>query len=381
MRLMGFEIQRPAHETEQARLLDWVAEAHGRARGRLEGLGADAQSQHAARIRRLLDRVGCGPDKIHRRGHVLRDVHVPPRDAEIYDLEAHPAGQGTAARSRVYAREVTRYFHEAYAAVTVPPSDLVHVTCTGYASPSAAQSMVAARGWGELTRVTHAYHMGCYAAFPALRMAAGALSLPRALASPRPARVDIVHTELCSLHFDPSVHTLEQLVVQSLFADGFIRYSLVPDDRGPGLQVLAVDEQLLGGSAGAMAWELGDHGMRMTLSTEVPELLAGSVCAFVLRLLERAGLDARGGMGDVIFAVHPGGPKIIDRISTVLELRDSQVAASRQVLAELGNMSSATLPHVWARLIADPTIAPGTVVVSLAFGPGLTLAGALLRRT
>lgn len=381
MRLTGFEIQRPPYETEQARLLDWVAEAHGRARGRLEGLGADAQAQHAARVRRLLERVGCGPDKIHRRGHVVRDIDVPPGDAEIYDLAAHPAGMGTAARSRVYAREVTRYLDEAYAAVTEPPSELVHVTCTGYVSPSAAQSMVASRGWGELTRVTHAYHMGCYAAFPALRIAAGALGLPRPLASRRPARVDIVHTELCSLHFDPSVHTLEQLVVQSLFADGFIRYSLVPDDRGPGLQVLAVDEQLLAGCGGAMGWALGDHGMQMTLSTEVPELIAGSVRAFVLRLLASAGLDAARGLGDVIFAVHPGGPKIIDRIRTVLELDESQVAASRQVLADHGNMSSATLPHVWARLVADPAIAPGTAVVSLAFGPGLTLAGALLRRT
>lgn len=381
MRLTGFEIQRPAYETDQARLLDWVAEAHGRAQGRLGGLDADAQAGFAARIRRVLDRVGCGPDKIHRRGHVIRDVDVPPRDAEIYDLGADAAGKGTAARSRVYAREVARYFHEAYAAVTVPPSDLVHVTCTGYVSPSGAQTMVAARGWGELTRVTHAYHMGCYAAFPALRMAAGALGLPLALASRRPARVDIVHTELCSLHFDPSVHSPEQLVVQSLFADGFIRYSLVPDGSGPGLQVLAVDEQVLAGSAAAMAWELGDHGMHMTLSTAVPELIAGSVRAFVLRLFERAGLDASGSMDDVIFAVHPGGPKIIDRICAVLELADPQVAASRQVLAELGNMSSATLPHVWARLVADPTVAPGTVVASLAFGPGLTLAGALLRRT
>lgn len=381
MRLTGFEIQRPTYETDQARLLDWVAEAHGRAEGRLQGLGADAQASFAARIRRVLDRVGCGPDKIHRRGHVIRDVDLPPRDAEIYDLGAHPAGKGTAARSRFYADAVARYFHGAYADVTVPPSDLVHVTCTGYVSPSGAQTMVADRGWGELTRVTHAYHMGCYAAFPALRMAAGALGLPLALASRRPARVDIVHTELCSLHFDPSVHTPEQLVVQSLFADGFIRYSLVPDDRGPGLQVLAVDEQLLAGSAGAMAWALGDHGMHMTLSTEVPELIAGSVRAFVLRLFERAGLDASGGLDDVIFAVHPGGPKIIDRICAVLELDESQVAAGRQVLAEHGNMSSATLPHVWARLVADPTITPGTVVASLAFGPGLTIAGALLRRT
>ena len=66
--------------------------------------------------------------------------------------------------------------------------------------------------------MTHAYHMGCYAAMPALRIAAGFVATGS-------RRVDSSHTELCSLHLDPTDHRLEQLVVQSLFADGLIRYS------------------------------------------------------------------------------------------------------------------------------------------------------------
>ena len=47
------------------------------------------------------------------------------------------------------------------------------------------------------------------------------------------------------------------------------------------------------------------------------------------------------------------------------------------MLHDYGNMSSATLPHVWQRILEDSRIAAGTPVVSLAFGPGLTMCGAL----
>ena len=76
-----------------------------------------------------------------------------------------------------------------------------------------------------------------------------------------------------------------------------------------------------------------------------------------------------------LFAVHPGGPKIIEQVADRLGLRDEQVAHSRAVLLARGNMSSATLPHVWADLLADRAVPDGQRVVTLAFGPGLTLAG------
>ncbi len=144
----------------------------------------------------------------------------------------HPQGQGTAARSKLFDEIVSAYFETEYANEQVAPSELIHVTCTGYVAPSGAQRVVASKGWGNLTRVTHAYHMGCYAAFPAIRMAAGQLGLAAGLAATgTPPRADIVHTELCTLHLDPSDHSAEQCVVQSLFADGFIRYSVREEFR------------------------------------------------------------------------------------------------------------------------------------------------------
>jgi predicted naringenin-chalcone synthase len=287
-------------------------------------------------------------------------------DSGLYDLEVRPDGAPTSERMSAFSTITNAYFEETYADAS-PPDDVVHVTCTGYASPSGAQRLVAARGWP--TRVTHAYHMGCYAAIPALRIARGFLATGS-------QRVDLVHTELCSLHMEAGNHSLEQLVVQSLFADGLIRYSLVPS-APRGLRVLAVHEAIVPDSAGSMSWTLGDHGMKMTLSRDVPERIAGALRPFVTELLARANknlIDLRG----AVLAVHPGGPKILDRVEQVLELAPAQLAASRGVLRDFGNMSSATLPHIWQRIIDDSTIAPGTLVPSLAFGPGLSTCGALL---
>jgi predicted naringenin-chalcone synthase len=222
--------------------------------------------------------------------------------------------------------------------------------------------------------------MGCYAAVPAVRIARGLLA-----ATPQPgasARVDVVHTELCSLHLDLTQHTPEQLVIQSLFADGAIRYALVRGDPPAegGLRVLALREAIVADSADSMRWVPSGAGMQMSLARDVPERIRGAIVPFVRDLLRDAGLDFGAERARAAFAVHPGGPRIIDLVAGALELAPSQVAASRRVLLEHGNMSSATLPHVWMDLVRDADVAPGTVVVSLAFGPGLTVCGALFRK-
>jgi predicted naringenin-chalcone synthase len=223
--------------------------------------------------------------------------------------------------------------------------------------------------------------MGCYAAFPAIRMAAGHLASPAALTSSRAERrVDIVHTELCTLHLDPSDHSAEQCVVQSLFGDGFIRYSLRDNAAGPGLEVLALSEQILPDSAASMGWTAADFGMHMTLTRDVPDRIAGALRPFVTELFDRSGLSLAEELRNSVVAVHPGGPKIIDRVRELLELEPAQVQTSRDVLFDHGNMSSATLPHVWHRIVCDERVRPGATVLSLAFGPGLSVCGGLFRK-
>jgi predicted naringenin-chalcone synthase len=75
--------------------------------------------------------------------------------------------------------------------------------------------------------------------------------------------------------------------------------------------------------------------------------------------------------------VHPGGRSILDRVQTALSLREDQLAPSRAVLRQYGNMSSATVLFVLRLLLVRASAAP-TRVGALAFGPGVSVEGAML---
>jgi predicted naringenin-chalcone synthase len=377
--LTHFKSVRPQHEAAQADTLEWLAQMHTTAERSKPGCPPDfdAPAFHV-RMRKLLHRCGCSPEKIATRGYELADGrHAVWSEMSIYDVSQNADGAGSQARTEVFSRAAEAAIDRLYEADDSPPHDLLHVTCTGYASPSAAQKLVSKRGWGKRTRVTHAYHMGCYASLPAVRLAGGLLTAPSSEAGPR---VDIVHNEICTLHMHPADHSPEQLVVQSLFADGHVRYSVVRAEVAPSgsLAVLASREEILPDSAEAMTWAVSDHGMRMTLSRDVPARIARAAHDVVAALFADADLSDPADRARTIFAIHPGGPKVIDVMQQALELSDAQVAASRAVLLRYGNMSSATMPHIWMNLLENPVVPTGTPVVSLAFGPGLTVAAALM---
>jgi predicted naringenin-chalcone synthase len=387
-RLTSFEIVRPAYESSQAETLAWLARVHTEAE-RAASASRPPDALDPARVAhevahemdRLVRRFGCSPESIRRRGYEIPDV-TSSRWGEmlVYDFALGPEGAGTRARMQHFARVTERVLAALYDdgdSALVPPRDLLHVTCTGYASPSAAQRLVARRGWGKATRVLHAYQMGCYAALPAVRVGAALVN------GGGSERTDVVHTEICSLHLRPLQHTPEQLVVQSLFADGHVRYSIVPPSgcTHPSFALLGVREELLPDSADAMTWTASDAGMDMTLARDLPSRIAKAVRAFVDDLRAHVGGDLPPFGENAIFAVHPGGPRVIDAVQRALELSDAQVAASRDVLLRHGNMSSATLPHIWRELLASRAVLAGTPVVSLAFGPGLTMAGSVMVKT
>ena len=378
--LHDFLSQPPGHRAGQGAILEWIAAAHARAETALRRPATDGEREEISRrVRKLVLRFGCSTDRISTRNSALDDfTHTDWERMRIFQLDAFPHGLPCSERMRVY-REVTgAAFERFYAEEADPPPALIHVTCTGYVSPSGAQRMVARRGWGRDTEVVHAYHMGCYAALPAIRLAAGLLERDK-------ARVDVVHTELCTLHMDPAQHLPEQLVVQTLFADGMIRYRLRrpgPGEKAPaGLELVASREEIVPDTEDAMTWMVSDFGMQMTLSRKVPDHIRAALGPFLDRLGAALALDAEGLAERALFAIHPGGPRIIDELAEHLGLGPDQVRASNAVLRDCGNMSSATLPHVWKAMVEDDAVAHGRLIVALAFGPGLTIAGAILRKT
>ncbi len=354
--LSKFQVIRPENEIDQENILEWVAAAHAKS-AKETSVGVSVLAQ--------LRKIGLGKGKISKRGVSINDcLHQRWDEMEVYSSGVKQSGAGLGVRTNVFDRIATDILTQFYPVGSKLPAHLIHVTCTGYTAPSPAQKLVAFRNAGQKTTVTHAYHMGCYASIPAIRIAQGSEGIS-----------EIVHTEICSLHMNPSFHTLDQLVVQSLFGDGFIKYT-VSHIYEPGFQLLALHEELLSESTDVMTWNCDDWGMKMTLSKEIPLLIVKALPVFVAQLLKKAKVTND---ETLYFAIHPGGPKIIEQVAALMRLEPWQFSHSAQVLHKYGNMSSATLPHIWKEMWEDVNIPSGARIVSLAFGPGLTLAGAVLQ--
>jgi predicted naringenin-chalcone synthase len=351
-------------------LNQWITKAHQNAN---QYLSATNQMDDAL-LAKLFIRYGVGPAQISQRYFECDDVlGIENPQSQIYTLTADsPRGADISARTKFFstrALEVMNQFYIEPKAFTMP-DHLIHVTCTGYTSPSAAQRLIANPEWKKSTDITHAYHMGCYGAFPAIRMASS-------IASSQNHQVDIVHNEMCGLHMNCATHTPEQIIVQTLFADGHAKYTISQNalPNGENLKILGVSEALLPNSHDDMSWEPSPFGMTMTLTRDVPERIRLAIKEFSESLLNKVGVNYSE-LKDAVFAIHPGGPRIIDVVKETLELSESQLTESRKILFERGNMSSATLPHIWHEVLGKHH-PKGTKIVSFAFGPGLTVFGAV----
>lgn len=366
--LTDFQHIRPRHELKQEKIQDWIIETHVQA-------SKDIKPQDLREeLREKVKRLGLGKERIQNRGIQISDPLLQDwSKMEIYAVSEKPQGEGFSGKSQFFDREVSQIFERFYPEKVLLPEHLIHVTCTGYVAPSPAQKLISLRKAGMTTTVTHAYHMGCYAAIPAIRMGSGQFL------SSLFSKIDIVHTEICSLHLHPLRHSLEQLLVQSLFGDGFIKYSIDSQDCDrPHLKIRALHEETIPDSTHCMTWHCEEHGLGMTLSKDIPVLIRRTIRGYLKRLCAIVGLNDEDLIPNALFAIHPGGPKILQQIQEHLNLEIAQITHSTEVLRDYGNMSSATLPHIWERMLLD--VPKGTPIISLAFGPGLSIAGGLFEK-
>lgn len=349
------------HHLPQERLNDWTIKAHSRTEHLLTG-----ESLNEEELRRYC----IGENQIRQRYFECHDVDENWKDHRVYKLLSKtPMGVDIQERNVISQECSLRVLDSLYTIEKrSPPDHLIHVSCTGYASPSSPQLFFQDK---EITPgITHFYHMGCYASLPAVRAAKAMIG------SDEENTVDIIHNETCSLHMDSSLHLPEQMVVQTLFADGHIGYRASHTSHCRSFLVNVIHEKLIPESSTDMTWIPGPYGMKMTLSRYVPLKIRSHIPQFVKELCEKAHVDWNDLKRNGIFAIHPGGPKIIESSQRTLDLRDDQLKYSRLILKERGNMSSSTLPHIWNEILKS-NAPSGTPILSLAFGPGLTIFGSI----
>jgi alpha-pyrone synthase len=307
---------------------------------------------------------------------IFANAGVRTRQAAVSPLLEDVSDWSTERRMRRYQVEAVPLGKEAVdraltdAGLTAAELGMFAVcSCTGYATPGL--DILLARDMGMSPNVQRLFvgHMGCYAALPGLGAVADFV-----VARDRPAL--LLCTELTSLHIQPvsARADIQQIVSHALFSDAAVAVVLTPGAT-PGYAVREVAAVTDTTTADHMTWEVTDLGFRMGLSPQVPNVLSLHVRKLVDDLLSRHGLT----IGEVDgWAVHPGGPKILDVVEEQLGLPAEALAASRGVLSAYGNCSSPTVLLVLDALRRRAQ--PPRHVVMLAFGPGLTLYVTLLQR-
>lgn len=249
--------------------------------------------------------------------------------------------------------------------------DITHVitvSCTGFFAPGPDIEVVQRLDLPSDTERTHIGFMGCYAVFPALK-------LGRSICNADPeAVVLVVSAELCTLHVQNSSET-DNLLAASVFADGAAAALL--SARTPTGKALSLDTfatALAPEGEKDMAWTIGDTGFNMVLSSYVPDIIGNSLHALLHPLFSRMGIGA----DDISrWAIHPGGRAILDKVEESFDLKPPALDASRTILREYGNMSSATILFVLENLL-NSDLDSGTRILPMAFGPGLTIETGIL---
>lgn len=282
----------------------------------------------------------------------------------------------TGARNDLYVRLAPPLFAEAarvaLADAEVEASAVTHVitvSCTGFFAPGPDYRLVRDLGLETTVERFHLGFVGCAAALPALRMAAHICrSQPQAV-------VLVACAELCSLHIRASDDP-QQIVAASVFGDGAAAAIVTADARlarPEGLELDRFATTLTAEGEDDMVWTIGDHGFEMTLTPHVPRIIGREIADAVAAFLgDQRAPDA--------WAVHPGGRSVLDRVQAGLALDPAAIDASRRVLRDYGNMSSATVLFILRDLLHDARIADGGGIAAIAFGPGLTVESALLTK-
>jgi predicted naringenin-chalcone synthase len=249
---------------------------------------------------------------------------------------------------------------------------LVTVSCTGFFNPGPDYEIIEKLNLNKNVQRYNIGFMGCHGAFPAMRLA-------NAICQAEPnAVVLIAAVELCTLHIQIK-DDLDSLLGGALFADGGAGVIVSAKKPAPGQNVFELknfESTLIPDSRNVMAWTIGDTGFEMVLSQYIPKIIQSNIREIIEPILERQDTV----ISDIAhWAIHPGGKAILDRIEESLGIQN-RCQASRAILRQFGNMSSATILFVLKQILNSPGTNGDESVFALAFGPGLTVETAILER-
>ncbi len=307
---------------------------------------------------------------IQNRYSVIGDYNRPVKDWKFYprseNLEPFPTLEQRMALYTKYAAPLSVDAIRNCTEQVLPAKQITHlitVSCTGMSAPGLDLQIIDLMDLPNTIYRTSINFMGCYAAIHALKIADAICKNDTA------AKVMIVCTELCTLHFQKEA-TIDNITSGMLFADGAAA-ALVTHDQYPlpGLELQHFYAEIMPKGKKDMAWELSSSGFLMTLSGYIPELIEEDFEQLIARALQSAGIRKEQIKG---WCIHPGGKRIVEAIKKCLHLKAEDLAISSRILEEFGNMSSPTILFVLQQMMQKKQ-GKHQKILGAAFGPGLTM--------
>lgn len=247
----------------------------------------------------------------------------------------------------------------------------ISVSCTGVMIPSLDAHLINQMGFRSDVRRLPITELGC---------AGGAAALTRAWEHIRAFpqnNVLVVVVELPSLTFQRGNLSQANLISTILFGDGAAA-ALVTGRPGRGPRILNTDSYLFPDSLDAMGFDLKESGFHILLSKDVPQLIKNKIKSLVITFLEKNGLRR-----DQLsaFILHPGGQRLLLYMEEELGLSRCDTQLSWDMLAEYGNLSSASVVFVLHEVLRKRVMQAGEYGLLAAFGPGFSAEMLLLQWT
>jgi predicted naringenin-chalcone synthase len=342
---------------------------------------------------------------------------------------------------KLYIGASKKLFDERPDIPTDTVTHVITVSCTGFYAPGPDLDIVNALGLPTSTQRLHIGFMGCYAVLPALRTAksiieanpdavvllvsaelcslhfkfdddtnsllsttvfadgcAAALLSSKQDFSVTP-RKKVRHSDVSDYYHDELIDTEPSpSVLSSTASSRETEHDTAPSSAGiaessktasdtlatgtttstnlkPVLRLDGLYTTVTPNGAEDMAWTIGDYGFDMVLSSYIPDLISSNLEGVLQPIWEQSGFRPE----DIdLWAVHPGGRAILDKVQQHMKLADNQLESSRSVLMDYGNMSSATILFVLSHLMRTTNSEDAKQVLAMAFGPGITVETALL---
>lgn len=245
---------------------------------------------------------------------------------------------------------------------------LITVSCTGMSAPGLDLQIMQEMDLPLNIFRTSVNFMGCYAAIHGMKLADALCK------ADKDAKVVVVCTELCTLHFQRE-NSMDNIASSLLFGDGSAAILVVPDEKElDGFKIKNFYSEVGFNGKEHMSWQLSSSGFLMTLSGYVPELIEQDFDQLLENALKHANMNK-----DEIshWCVHPGGKRILTSIEKSSGVSSEDLKSSYEVLNDYGNMSSPTilfvLKNIMDSLKNQSPLQKPVNIFGAAFGPGLTM--------